>query len=235
MHEFLKTPQVAATYHSEWQDGFGAQGWKLNLAIDDPCVIACTSYTGAKSPTSVIVHDILDHLISGFWLSGYSNEARATAIHGLRNGIEVCSSYEWMISEIVTSKYVAESLDNFFPPSVFKKIPADILPGQGIAFLLEQENIEDISNLMLQEFINTGIKGIPVAAKNWEELGLDFGKMHAIGLCLQALLEEADKVVTEWISVEAVVNIIIGNDKCEFLVKSRDPIKSVNLERLVDI
>ena len=68
-------------YRREWQDGYGARGWKLDIAIQDHEVVACTSYTGQKSQTSVLIHDLLDHLVSGFWLSGYRNEARATAMH----------------------------------------------------------------------------------------------------------------------------------------------------------
>lgn len=100
------------TYHSEWQDGFGAQGWKLDLAMNNPQVIACTAYTGEKTQTSVLVHDILDHLVSGFWLSGYENEARATAMHGIRNGIEIRFSYR-LIRHPVCVSAVASARSKF--------------------------------------------------------------------------------------------------------------------------
>lgn len=60
-----------ACYRDGWQDGYGACGWKLEVALSDPAIIACTAYTGKQVPTSVLVHDILDHLVSGFGLSGY--------------------------------------------------------------------------------------------------------------------------------------------------------------------
>ena len=57
---------VPVTYRKEWQDGFGARSWKLDAAANDRMVIASTSYTGEKIATSVLVHDLLDHCVSGF-------------------------------------------------------------------------------------------------------------------------------------------------------------------------
>ena len=57
--------QLHCCYRSVWQDGFGARGWKLASAIDDPAVIAATAETGERIPTSVFVHDILDHTLCG--------------------------------------------------------------------------------------------------------------------------------------------------------------------------
>ncbi len=67
----MKTPSlvIPVTYKREWQDGFGARGWKLDCALDDPNVIAATAETGCQINTSVLVHDILDHYISGFPLT----------------------------------------------------------------------------------------------------------------------------------------------------------------------
>jgi hypothetical protein len=49
-------------YGRTWRDGFGARGWKVAGAVNDPEVIASTAETGERIPTSVFVHDILDHL-----------------------------------------------------------------------------------------------------------------------------------------------------------------------------
>lgn len=41
---------VPVIYRHEWADGFGARGWKLEVAIDDSEVIAATSETGLRIP-----------------------------------------------------------------------------------------------------------------------------------------------------------------------------------------
>ncbi|MFN2348484.1 MAG: hypothetical protein ABR558_02765 [Thioalkalivibrio sp.] len=71
---------VGAHYERIWQDGFGARGWKLNHTLNDPEIIASTRETGNSIPTSVFVHDVLDHLFSGFAPSGHRAEAMAMAL-----------------------------------------------------------------------------------------------------------------------------------------------------------
>jgi hypothetical protein len=66
---------IGARYRQTWTDGFGARGWKLNSTLGDPEIIASTHETGSAIPTSVLVHDILDHLLSGFAPSGHRAEA----------------------------------------------------------------------------------------------------------------------------------------------------------------
>jgi hypothetical protein len=68
---------VAVTYRREWQDGFGARGWKLDIGIDDGYVIASTAYCGENIPTSILIHDIVDHHLCAFRLSGHRHEAMA--------------------------------------------------------------------------------------------------------------------------------------------------------------
>ena len=64
---------VAVTYKRQWDDGYGARGWKLDATIGDPAIIASTRETGEKIKTSVFVHDILDHLLSGFGISAIAS------------------------------------------------------------------------------------------------------------------------------------------------------------------
>lgn len=68
--------RIPVTYRHEWHDGFGARGWKLDYSLDDPYIIAATAETGNRIPTSVLVHDILDHYLCGLPLSGQRNEGQ---------------------------------------------------------------------------------------------------------------------------------------------------------------
>lgn len=200
-------------YRREWQDGYGAQGWKLDIAIHDHEVIACTSYTGQKSQTSVLIHDLLDHLVSGFWLSGYHNEARATAMHGLRNGIEVRSSYEHMIEEILQSRNLGEPFQNFLPSKVVNGIPENcVLDVQKFDFLLERLGPHELRTMLLQGFLAVGISGIPVAYEQWKKQGLLFERMNAIGRCLQRLQERGEELIAEANANSATGSFQIANE-----------------------
>lgn len=80
--------EVSVTYRREWQDGYGARGWKLDVSLDDPEVIASTAEAGLRLPTSVLIQDILDHHLSGLALGGHRNEAVALHQLGLRTGAD---------------------------------------------------------------------------------------------------------------------------------------------------
>lgn len=206
---------IPITYRAEWDDGFGAQGWKLDTALDDRQVIACTSYTGHKSPTSVLVHDILDHLVSGLPLSGYRSEAVATTVHGLRNGIEVQSSFQWMVDEIVAATHLNESLSPFLSPAVANLLTADAGPGLPQKNqLLDRLGKEALHKALLAGFFRVGLAGIPQAMQQWANQGLEFSKMRAIGFALQALLQRADAYVSERKSQCTHARFIISNDTC---------------------
>lgn len=211
------------TFHSEWQDGYEAQGWKLDAAINDPQVIACTAYTGEKTPTSVLVHDILDHLVSGFWLSGYANEARATAMHGLRNGIEVRSSYGWMADEILNSKQSPEKLTDFLPSHITDSIADLTSHEETVAFLVDKYGIEELRNHIVESFFRIGLSGIPTAISNWKERQLAFDRMHSIGMCIQALLVEVQGIIASWNAETATGTVYVGNNACEFLIATNAP------------
>lgn len=211
--------EVPVVYRREWQDGFGAHGWKPDIAIRDREVIACTSYTGHKSQTSVLIHDLLDHLVSGFWLSGYYNEARATAMHGLRNGIEVRSSHEQMIEEIWQSRILGESFQNFLPSGLIDEVPANcVSDAQKLDFLQERLGPDQLRAMLLQGFLAAGISGIPVACERWREQGLVFEKMNAIGRCLQRLQERGETLIAET-NVDSATGLFqIGNETCRLLL-----------------
>jgi hypothetical protein len=234
MKNFLSdSSQIDLTYHSEWRDGFGAQGWKLNVAMDDPKVIACTAYTGTKSPTSVLVHDILDHLVSGFWLSGFKNEACATAIHGLRNGIEVRSSYESMTDDILSAEGVTNEIMDLLPASIANSIPEQKSLIEMIATFRENFDLAEVRSHIIEGFFRIGLSGIPIAISSWQEKRLDFEKMHSIGLCLQALLVEVQDFIKRWAVETAYGRVTVNDETCEFLVSADDPSKQKDIIKRV--
>jgi len=51
---FVTEVQLDWCYQREWPDGFGARGWKLATAINDPNIIASTPATGDRIPTAVL-------------------------------------------------------------------------------------------------------------------------------------------------------------------------------------
>ena len=81
------------SYRDEWEDGFGVRGWKLDAAMRDSTVIASTAYTGENVPTSVLIQDILDHLLCGFGFSGHRNEAMAVVQLASRTGVDAEISF----------------------------------------------------------------------------------------------------------------------------------------------
>lgn len=206
------------TFRAEWDDGFGAQGWKLDIATADPNVIACTSYTGIKSQTSVFVHDILDHLVSGFGLSGYVNEARATAMHGIRNGIEIRSSFEYMVDEILGTKLFVGDMDALLPHDVLQALPiAGASNYDKYGILLDKLSHEKLRDELLRGFFRVGISGIPIAYSHWTGHGLLFEKMTAIGLCLQQILEQAERLLHKK-GVELAGGVfLVDNEACQFI------------------
>jgi len=86
--------QVPVTYKKVWDDGFGARGWKVNATIGDPEIIASTRETGQRINTSVFIHDILDHFLSGFGVSGHRSEAMALIQLSKRTGSDPRPDYE---------------------------------------------------------------------------------------------------------------------------------------------
>lgn len=207
---------IKLTYQNEWQDGFGARGWKIDIAIPDPEVIACTAFTDGKSPTAVIVHDVLDHFISGFGSSGYVNEARAIVMHGLRNGIEVRSSIEWLVNDILSNSSseanaVLESL--LIQSSEILTSPSRPC-NETLESLRERYGPDGLRNILAGKLIEAGLSGVPLAIGNWASHTLIFSRMAAIGFCLQRLFEQADEMISKR-DIQVVRALLkIGNDVC---------------------
>jgi hypothetical protein len=187
---------VAVSYRREWRDGFGARGWKLDATLDDPEIIASTRVAGERIPTSVFVHDLLDHLLSGFAPSGHRAEAMALARLARRTGADVAGDYAQMVRE------------DLFAGRVLGEAAADLL-GAGLVGLTPPGCAEPIAALraclgdgeaerwLVERFFQLGAQGHDHAEAAWRSLGLDPAAAAELGLAVQAALDAADREAEE--------------------------------------
>ena len=190
--------QVPVTYKKVWDDGFGARGWKVNATIGDPEIIASTRETGQRINTSVFIHDILDHFLSGFSVSGHRSEAMALIQLSKRTGSDPGSDYEQMVREdILNGRVNGESLLDFLPADLYDLVPesSTMTDRETIAFLSEQIGEETLIESLVDNFFRLGMKGEKHAGDSWKKLGLDTHKRTEIGLALQTLLGAVDQTV----------------------------------------
>ena len=212
---------VPMTYRTEWPDGFGARGWKLDAAIRDQKVIASTSYTGENIPTSVLVHDILDHYICGFGFSGHRNEAMAVTQLGLRTGSEIRSSYDLMVDDILRGDVEGESLDSFLSEELAKLLPSvELTPRERMQALLMKFGMENTRISLLAHFYEIGLSGIPLAMTSWQRNGLEYSRHTTIGFCLQELLERAEYELGKLNVDTAHAKFLVTNVYCELRLES---------------
>jgi hypothetical protein len=207
---------VPVTYKREWDDGFGARGWKLDISAHDPEIIASTAYPGENIPTSVLIHDILDHLVSGFGPSGHRNEAMALMQLHLRTGSSIHPDIQQMIEEdILQGCVIGETLESFLPHDLLVHLPGAGLSGkEKMTALVTRLGRERVLTGLLNLFHELGVRGIPLAETGWKGYGLDYSRRTATGLCLQSLLENADQHVSGLAADHACGDFIIGNTAC---------------------
>jgi hypothetical protein len=212
---------VRVTYRSEWPDGFGARGWKLDIALDDPEIIASTPNPGARINTSVLVHDILDHHVSGFPPSGHRNEAMALIQLSTRTGSDPGPDYEQMVDEDLMHGVVyGESMRSFLPPHVVQLLPSDILSGkEAIDFLVNILGHDSLRTVFVERLFELGYRGVPLAQANWNRRGLGYERSTAIGICLQWLLEEADQILVNGAFSFGTGFFQIGNQACRITLE----------------
>lgn len=199
-HQAETTAPVAVpvTYRREWQDGFGARGWKLDTAIGDEFVIASTAYTGGNIPTSVLIHDIVDHYLCGFGLSGHRDEAMALIQLRERTGTDIEPDYAQMVDEDIARGLVnGEPLETFLPPDLAQQLPAQGTPAGRMRALRERIGGQTLHERLIARFFELGEQGRQHAQQAWQRLGLDYAKRPAIALALQHLLEQADAWMLE--------------------------------------
>ena len=208
--------RVPVTFMREWDDGFGATGWKLDISAHDPEIIACTAFPGERIITSVLIHDILDHFVSGFGPSGHRNEGMALMQLHLRTGSYIRPDIEQMIKEdIFIGNVIGESLENFLPNDLLEHLPAfNTSNKEKMITLITKLGSDHVLTSLLNRFQEIGTIGIPDAKENWEKLCLNYSKRTAIGLCLQSLLENADKYVSAHELSNTHGDFVVGNTTC---------------------
>lgn len=207
---------VPVTFKRQWDDGYGARGWKLDSSAHDPEVIASTAFPGESIPTSVLIHDILDHLISGFGPSGHRNEAMALAQLQLRTGSYIRPDLEQMIDEdILHGTVIGESLESFLPGELLRHLSQEQMSDkQKMDGLIAKLGREEVRASLLKRFYELGEQGIADARKNWQRLGLDHAARMATGLCLQALLVKVDNYVSTHDVDQARGEFVVGKTAC---------------------
>jgi len=212
---------VRVTYRSEWPDGFGARGWKLDIALDDPEIIASTPSPGERINTSVLVHDILDHYVSGFPPSGHRNEAMALIQLGTRTGSDPRPDYEQMVDEDLMHGVVyGESMRSFLPPRVVQLLPLDVISGkETIDFLVNILGHDSLRSMFVERFFELGYRGVPLAQASWNRHGLGYERSTAIGTCLQWILEEADQILVNGAFSFGTGFFQIGNQACQITLE----------------
>jgi hypothetical protein len=223
--------QVPVTYRKVWDDGFGARGWKVNATIGDPQIIASTRETGQRINTSVFIHDILDHFLSGFGVSGHRSEAMALIQLSKRTGSDPGPDYKQLVQEdILHGRVNGERLMEFLPADLCSMIPENsgMTDKEMIAFLNEKLGEKRLIKYLVDNFFKLGEAGESHAAESWKVLGLDTHKRAEIGRALQALLEVIDQVVEE-LDIEKLGGIIrINNSHVSFTMKKPDIIDSID-------
>lgn len=186
---------VPVTYQKSWDDGFGARGWKMDIAIGDPDIIASTRETGERIHTSVFVHDILDHFLSGFGVSGHRSEAMALIQLSKRTGSDPTSDYRQMVEEdILNGRVNGEPFVTFLPKQLRDALPphSGMTDVELIEFLKQKYDVASLRDLLVKRFFALGERGRDHAVHSWLAVGLRPEKQTEIGLAVQSLLEMID-------------------------------------------
>jgi len=211
---------IAVSYREIWQDGFGARGWKLDRTLDDPEIIATTAFPEAHIATSVLIHDLLDHYVSGFAASGHRAEAKALVQLHLRTGAMIQADFEQMIDEdVLAGRVLGEPLVHFLPPDLVALLPSHITDDPGrVRWLSNRLGPEVLRVALIARFYSLGAEGIVPALTRWQALGVDYARRQEIGLCLQGLLEAADRRATESAWDSARGQFQLGRDQCMLMI-----------------
>jgi hypothetical protein len=209
--------RVALRYRREWQDGYGARGWKLEAAVGDPAIIASTRETGDRIPTSVLVHDVLDHFLSGFAVSGHRAEAMATVQLSERTASPVERDFLQLVDEdLLFGQVNGESLASFLPADLLSRVPAAAAGGTRAMMhsLQQQLGRQALRERLVQRLFDLGKRGKPHARRCWRALGLEYGLRGRIGEALQRILQEADLDVERAGTAGLCARFLVGNRTC---------------------
>ncbi|MDH5657272.1 MAG: hypothetical protein OEZ34_15275 [Spirochaetia bacterium] len=217
---------IPATYKNEWDDDFGARGWKLDIGIGNPDLIATNRQTGGLIPTSIFVHDILDHFVSGFGVTDHRSEAMALIQLYLRTGSDPRPDYEQMVKEDIIKGIVdGDMLSYFLPDNLLEILPAQITQkpdSQIIQFLIEQVGEAELFNQLMGQLYRLGNMGKKHARVSWKKCKLDYHKRKEIGLMIQDSLAIID-IEAESGGIDLLhAAIHISNSQCSFNAKTNN-------------
>jgi hypothetical protein len=225
-----KGVRLPVTYKKSWNDGFGARGWKLNIAIGNPEIIASTRETGQRINTSVFVHDILDHFLSGFGVSGHRSEAMALIQLSRRTNSDPTSDYAQMVEEdILNGRVNREPLLTFLPKELREALPSDskLSDIETISFLKRKFSGEDLRDILVNRFFTLGNRGKEHAINSWSVIDLRTNMQTEIGMALQNLLEVTDSKV-EGIGIDLLEGLItIDNEHVSFTLEEHCALSSI--------
>jgi hypothetical protein len=221
MNRHATEVRVPCLYRRTWQDGFGARGWKLAGTANDPEVIASTAATGERIPTSVFVHDILDHLLCGLGPSGHRNEAVALLQLAARTGADPTPDFAQMVDEdLLQGRVLDEPFRELVPPELTKTLPAGIRDGTAIVERLQlQLGLGALRERLIARFFELGRAGTSAAREHFASHGLDFEHRGPLGLALQRLVEKADAWVQEINLETAAGEIWMTPRHCAFEIR----------------
>lgn len=209
---------VPLVYRTDWDDGFYARGWKIEGEMRRGAVIASTSTISGASPTSVPVHDILDHWVSGFSCHEWIGEAKAIVMHGLRNGIDVRRSLQAMAQEMAQGGYSLRGGEE--PLSAGGSVDADCPARASLRgerkrrSAAVEESFTTRVNVLTMALHRRGLEGVGEAVQRWRWHGLEFGRMELIGRALQELLNAAECRLAKSKAHEAKGVVTITNQEC---------------------
>ncbi len=221
---------IPVTYKQVWNDGFGARGWKVDATIGDPQIIASNRETGQRINTSVFIHDILDHFLSGFGVSGHRSEAMALIQLAKRTGADPGLDYKQIIQEdLFNGRVNGESFKSFLPKALSTLLPAgNSMPDKEIvAYLKKKSGEEHLLEILIEHFFTIGKAGENHAIKSWKKLGLNPEKQTEIALALQDLLTTIDRSAEEKVIKELKGVIIITNNHVAFEASENNDIDSI--------
>lgn len=221
---------IPAGFRESWPDGLGARGWKLDANRDDPEIIAATSDASGAIPTSVLVHDALDHLLCGFAPSGHRAEAMALEQLARRTGSDPTPDYRQMAREdLLTGQVVGESIYQFIGAELRRRLPpaaADWDDRSVINELRERLDDDALVEHLVTRMASLGRAGRPHALLSWRTTGFPYSLRTHLGLRLQRLLEQMDA----WVETEGLTEtsgeIRIGQGGCAFAAEHGQRLKA---------
>ena len=212
---------IPCIYQEVWEDGYGARGWKLSKNVSDPEIIASTAATGEQIPTSVFVHDILDHALCGLGASGFRNEAIALIQLASRTGADPTTDFAQMVDEdLMQGRVLGEEFRTFLPNDLALQLPSAMQNGKEvIAWLEARLGRSALRERLVSHFFDVGAAGTASACQQFCSHDLDCDRRGPLGFALQSLLEQADEFVRREDWARAVGSIRITDSRCRFQIR----------------